>query len=355
MEEIRGSVTQGSACCDEGRAPSPAAGPLRASSSLTSRDRVGHFRCRTGSYRMRHAVKPGLYALGSPGAASDVFVTANYKMSFDILRSSLSGMDAWILVLDTRGINVWCAAGKGTFGTGELVKRVFTERLHERVSHRRLILPQLGAPGVSAHDVRKETGFRVVYGPVRASDIKEFVISGYKCGEGMRKVRSGVVDRLVLTPMELRPALKYLLIFSIAAFAASAVTVSGVSLNAALEYGLPLVLLGLVSVMAGALLTPMLLPYIPFRAFALKGWLAGLLSVLAAIVFIPLPENAAYRLMALVFFPLASSYLALQFTGSCTYTGISGVEKELRFSIPVYAAGLVVSVALFASFKLGLL
>ncbi|MBW7956758.1 MAG: acetyl-CoA synthase subunit gamma [Deltaproteobacteria bacterium] len=330
-----------------------AEGPLRTSSDLNLRDRLGHLRCRIGSYRMRHAVKPGLYSLGSPDEASDVFVTGNYKMSFDMLRSSLSGMDAWILVLDTRGINVWCAAGKGTFGTGELVKKVFTERLHERVSHRRLILPQLGAPGVSAHDVKKETGFRVVYGPVRASDIKGFVSSGYKCGEGMRKVRSGMADRFVLTPMELRPAFKWFMAFSAAAFAASAVTASGVSLDAALDYGLPLVLLGLVSVLAGALLTPMFLPYIPFRPFALKGWLTGLFSVLAASVFIPLPESAAYRHMTLVFFPLASSYFALQFTGSSTYTGISGVEKELRFALPVYAAGLIVSIAFFASFKAG--
>lgn len=304
---------------------------------------------------MKHTVLPGLYALGSPDAASDVFVTANYKMSFDILRSFLSGMDAWILVLDTRGINVWCAAGKGTFGTGELVKRVFTERLHERVSHRRLILPQLGAPGVSAQDVKKETGFRVVYGPVLASDIKRFVSSGYKCGEGMRKVRFGMMDRLVLTPMELRPAFKSFLVFSIIVLAASGITASGISAGAALEYGLPLVLLGLASVLAGALFTPLFLPYIPFRPFALKGWLMGLVSVLAAHAFLPLPESAAYRLMTLVFFPLASSYLALQFTGSSTYTGISGVEKELRFSLPAYAAGLIISIALFTSFKWGVL
>ena len=70
---------------------------------------------------MHFRVEPGLYALGDPSTSSPVLVTANYKMSFDRLRSSLPGRDTWILVLDTKGINVWCAAGKGSIGTDELV------------------------------------------------------------------------------------------------------------------------------------------------------------------------------------------------------------------------------------------
>ena len=94
------------------------------STALKAGDRWGSIKARWGINRMRYGVLPGLYAVGSPGADSLVFVTANYKMSFDALRSSLVGLDAWILVLDTKGINVWCAAGKGTFGTAELVSRI---------------------------------------------------------------------------------------------------------------------------------------------------------------------------------------------------------------------------------------
>jgi CO dehydrogenase/acetyl-CoA synthase gamma subunit (corrinoid Fe-S protein) len=71
------------------------------------------------------------------------------------------------LILDTKGINVWCAAGKGTFGTDELVSRISKTGLSKIILHRKLVLPQLGAPGVSAHEVTKQTGFSVVYGPVR--------------------------------------------------------------------------------------------------------------------------------------------------------------------------------------------
>ena len=70
---------------------------------------------------MRYKVDPGLYAVGRPTVESPVLVSANYKLSFDRLRSQLTGLDAWMLVLDTHGVNVWCSAGKGTFGTDEIV------------------------------------------------------------------------------------------------------------------------------------------------------------------------------------------------------------------------------------------
>src|SRR5512138_3296020 len=130
-------------------------------------DFLGAVMVRWGINRNNYRVDPGLYAVGSPDSTSDVFVTANYKLSFDTLRKNLTGINGWILVLDTKGVNVWCAAGKGNFGTRELVARLKQVDLAEIVSHRKLILPQLGATGVAAHKVKEETGFNVHYGPVR--------------------------------------------------------------------------------------------------------------------------------------------------------------------------------------------
>nr|NIO11254.1 carbon monoxide dehydrogenase [Deltaproteobacteria bacterium] len=89
-------------------------------SVVTLANRWDHFLARWGIKRNQHLVEPGLYALGNPTKDSPVFVTANYTLSFDSLRSALVGIDGYIMVLDTKGINVWCAAGKGTFGTDEL-------------------------------------------------------------------------------------------------------------------------------------------------------------------------------------------------------------------------------------------
>lgn len=147
----------------------------------------------------------------NPTTDCPVFVTANYKMSFDRLRSALAGVDGWILVLDTKGINVWCAAGKGTFGTDELVRRIDDAELTKVVSHNRLIVPQLGAPGVSAHKVRERSGFRVTYGPVRAEDIPAFLEAGMKATTEMRRVQFPARDRLAVAPVELVLSAKYVI------------------------------------------------------------------------------------------------------------------------------------------------
>jgi hypothetical protein len=94
----------------------------RVDTRLRPTDHLGTWRVRWGIGRMRYRVDPGLYAVGQPTPDSPVLVFANYKMSFDGLRSQLAGVDAWVLVLDTQGVNVWCAAGKGTFGTKWLSK-----------------------------------------------------------------------------------------------------------------------------------------------------------------------------------------------------------------------------------------
>src|SRR4030042_5521742 len=127
--------------------------------TLRAADRLGTGEARWVLGRMHYSVEPGLYAVGRPTPYSPALVSANYKMSFDRLRSQLGGLDAWILVLDTRGINVWCAAGKGTFGTEEIIRRIQATGLAGGVSHRTLIVPQLGAPGGAAHQVTKRSGF----------------------------------------------------------------------------------------------------------------------------------------------------------------------------------------------------
>jgi len=337
-------------CCEK----SASAPPVSAvSSDLTLREYIEHIRCRISGLRMRYAVKPGLYAVGNPDNDSDVFVSANYKMSFDILRRALKGMNAWILVLDTKGINVWCAAGKGTFGTDELIKRIGASQLENTVSHRRIIAPQLGATGIAAHIVQQKTGFRISYGPVDARDISGYVEAGYKATEEMRRIKFTFWDRLALTPMELLPALKGYVLYVLLIFFIIGLKPSGIVFKDGLADGLPFIFFGLLSVIAGALVTPLLLPFVPFRSFAVKGWIAGLVFTFLGIknISIALP-TAAFYVFSLLFFPLASSYIALQFTGSTVFTGMTGVRKELRFALPIYMSGALISLVLLVFFKL---
>ena len=325
------------------------------STDLTLADHWEHVKCRTSAFRNNYAVNPGLYAIGSPGEDSDVFVSANYKLSFDALRTALKGLNAWILVLDTKGINVWCAAGKGTFGTDELLRLISITKLDRIVAHKRIIVPQLGAPGISAHRVKEAAGFRVCYGPVRAEDIGAYIAAGYKATREMRTVTFPLIDRLVLTPMEINPAMKkYYSWYAIFMLALMGLHPGGIFFKDALVGGSPFLLLGLISVLAGALLTPALLPLIPFRSFAVKGWIMGMLAVFMATDFFAAAGhfNAVLLIFSYLFFPLASSYIALQFTGATTFTGMSGVKKELKISLPLYILGIVFSLVLLIVYKL---
>jgi hypothetical protein len=153
---------------------------------------------------------PGLYKVGTPESLSPILVTANYKLTVDALRSALDGVDAWILVLDTKGVNVWCAAGKGTFSTDELVRQVQSTGLSEIVSHRKLVVPQLGAPGIAAHEVRRICGFKVVYGPVRARDIKAYLEAAMDATDDMRRVTFGLGERVEVIGVELTAVLKWI-------------------------------------------------------------------------------------------------------------------------------------------------
>ena len=333
----------------KGKLKSPVGDISVISTDITAAEKWEHARCRMSGLRNSYMVEPGLYAAGSPGPESDVLVSANYKLSFDHLRASLEGMDAWVLVLDTRGINVWCAAGKGTFGTAELAGRLSTSRLAEIVTHKRLIVPQLGAVGISAHEVKKATGFRVHYGPVRAADIGAYIKAGYRADARMRRVEFPLLDRLVLTPMEIIPAMKFFPRFAIPVLLLSGLRPEGIMFRDALTGGLPLLALGLLAIFSGALLAPALLPYLPFRAFSIKGYITGLVATWAGAGLLPDSSHWSVVAAAWLWFPLASSYIALQFTGSTTYTGMSGVEKELRFGMPLYIGGTAVSVLLLVA------
>jgi len=294
-----------------------------------------------------------MYAVGNPDETSDVFISANYKLSFDILRRELKGINAWILVLDTKGINVWCAAGKGTFGTAELVKRITAANLGSLVSHRRIIVPQLGATGVRATEVKKKSGFHVYFGPVEASDIKQYCTDNYRASPEMRQIQFGIIQRLVLTPIELNQALKLFPLAGVIILIIFGLQPAGIIFKNAWLEGWPFVFLCLVAIVIGALITPLLLPFIPGRPFAFKGWVTGAAAIVPLVTLTPAGgESMFLKASAMALFPLMSSFLALQFTGATTFTTISGVKKELKFWLPIYIAGLAVSIILLILYKL---
>jgi acetyl-CoA decarbonylase/synthase complex subunit gamma len=321
------------------------------SSEWTSADYLGTFKARWGIGRMNYKVDPGLYALGKPDEKSPVFVTANYKMSFDRLRKALPGRNVWILVLDTKGINVWCAAGKGTFGTEELAARIASNGLDRVVSHREVILPQLSAPGVAGHQVRKLSGFKAVFGPIRAEDLPAFMDAGMKASAEMRLKTFPTRERFVLIPVELVGALKAAVVIApVLLLLSGLLGPSGFWANVA-NHGVFAVLALLTAVLAGAVLTPLLLPWLPGRAFSVKSVLPAVFCSLLLLLWRArggVGLGSPIEMIAwILLIPAVSAYLAMNFTGASTYTSLSGVKKEMRWSLPFQIGGGAMGLALW--------
>ncbi len=306
-------------------------------------DWLGIFRVRLGICRNNYKVAPGLYCTGEPDSESPLLVTANYKFSFDCLRRELGDIDSWIMVLDTRGVNVWCAAGKKIFSTQEIIRQVKETRIKNLITHREIILPQLGAPGVSAQQVKKNTGLKVIYGPVRADDIKTFLNNNKMASTTMRQVTFTLPERLALIPLEMVHMLKPSLAVLISLFFLSGFNQDLYSFKqiwTRFPAGFSAYTAGLFS---GTVLTPILLPWIPGRSFYLKGIIIGIPAVFLINLWLN-NSHSIFETIALISGSLAiSSYTAMNFTGASTFTSPSGVEKEMRIGIPIQVIAAITS------------
>lgn len=291
-------------------------------------------------------VPAGLYAIGSPGHDDPVVVTANFKMSFDLVREALAGRNIWLLVLETYGINVWCAAGKGSFGTDELVKRIGATGIAGMVTHRKIILPILGAPGVAAHEVKKRTGFTVQYAAIRAKDLPEFLDGGMTTTPAMKELTFTIRERLALIPVEIVIALKPTAVVGVILFLLMVVFSN-------VNTGFSALMAYLGAVFFGIAIGPLLLPWIPGKSFAFKGTLIGLLWYAALILVLNGSDWGPFaKLSALFAIPAISAFYTLNFTGCTTFTSRSGVKKEIQLSFPIMSGALIISALLLLMEKL---
>lgn len=306
-------------------------------------DRLGDCRARLGLDRNNYTVNPGLYAVGAPSSDAPVVVTANYKLTFDTVRFALHGRNTWVLVTDTRGINVWCAGGKGSFNAEAVALQVRKTGLDRVVSHRRLILPQLAANGVRLRDVHKATGFEVALGPIRAEDLPRFLDQGPD--EAMREVTFTFMERLAVVPVEL--VLGWKMVLAVLA-AAAVLSLIGTEFapGAVFQRWILAATATLFGLLTGAVAFPLLLPRLPTRLFSLAGAGVAVIPALTLPLLFPSPAWPALVGAGLWTMTL-SAWTALNFTGSTPYTSPSGVEKEMRAAIPILAGSTVLSVICF--------
>lgn len=171
----------------------------------------------TGFRLVPWPTEPGVRALGEPGPLSPVLVTCNFDFTVRRVARAMRGVDAWLVVAPSRGINVWCAASGGHLSTHQVVTALKTSGVSQLVQHRRAILPQLAATGVIAREVERRSRWQVKFGPVYARDIPRYLAQHEKKSEDMRHVRFGLSERLEMaatwaTPMALLAAIPTLIV-----------------------------------------------------------------------------------------------------------------------------------------------
>lgn len=326
---------------------STAAGRVpRVATKLTLGDHLGACKARWKISRMNYLVASGLYAVGNPSADDPVVVTANYKMTYDIIRRTLAGRNVWILVLESFGVNVWCAAGKGTFGTEELVRRITATGLAMIVNHRRLLLPILGAPGVAAHEVTQRTGFSITYSTIRAEDLPEFLDNGMVTTSAMREMTFSFYERLALIPVELVTSMRLVAVISLCM-----TTLGWLLVDSAAGIMVAAAYLG--AMLTGVIAGPLLLPWLPGRSFAVKGAASGLVwSIAWYLLAGGSGWGRAATIAAFLALPAVSAYYTLNFTGCSPYTSRSGVKREMRLSMPAMGGAIAISALLLVAGRL---
>lgn len=300
------------------------------SRKITAKDLVGEIKVRCGIGRYKYFYPTGLYLIGEAKADLPVLVTSNFKLTLDKLRSQLKLDGYWLLVLDTKGINVWCAAGKGTFGTEELIYQLTKWQVKSNLHTNSVIVPQLGASRLSPHIVKKLTGISIDYGPIRAEDLDKYLKNKKVADESMRQVHFPWKDRLVLTPLELIINFKYILMaYPILVGWHYFTTGYTMSLVIPLIQLSPLIILNFL----GSVLFPLMLPFLPTRGFSTKGIILSLpvsMLILANSSMFHLGNNILSLFSWFLVYLIFTGFITLNFTGSTTFTSFSGVEFEVK-------------------------
>ncbi len=145
--------------------------------------------------------KTGLYTIGNPDSLSPVLLTGNYHLTVLRVKKALRKIDCHLLVANSKGINVWCAATGGHLTNHDIISVIKTSGIENLVEHREIILPQLAATGIEANAIKKKSGWSVLWGPVYAKDIASFLRNNKKKDTEMRNVNFSLIQRWEMAVM----------------------------------------------------------------------------------------------------------------------------------------------------------
>ena len=140
-------------------------------------------------------VRTGIIRIGNPGPDSPVLLTGNYVLTVERVKRAVQGLNLFLLVANSKGINVWCAATGGHFTNHSVISALKTSGIEKIVNHREVILPQLAATGIEGKVIREKTGWAVKWGPVDARFIPQYLKASEKTKD-MRTTSFSTLKRL---------------------------------------------------------------------------------------------------------------------------------------------------------------
>ncbi len=264
-------------------------------------------------------IRTGLYKFGHPTEDSPVFVTANYLLTFNAVKKYLRGIDCYLLVIDTRGINVWCAAGEGNFSAKEIHNSIRATRVDDVVKTRKLILPKLSSNGVRYRDIKRLAGWNATFGPVYARDIPEYLSNGCVNTDDMKRVSFGLPERLRLAP-------------PFALFVAFLFFVPLIFFRDLYSPMIPIIAL------AAGLLFPITFYLLPTDQFFKKALVLALIGTAAATVFL-LSGGASFKEITqwgLIIVGI-TLFVSMDFSGMSAVSNYSRIKQEFYVVVPLLA------------------
>jgi ubiquinone/menaquinone biosynthesis C-methylase UbiE len=287
------------------------------------------YRCTLTGQVDRVPIQPGIYQSGNPNSSSPILVTANYDFTYIKLMRALKGVDAWVLVLDTDGINVWCAARGNDFGNSQLIEAIEATGIQNYVDHKKLILPQLSAGGISIPQLPKQFPFKIKYGPVWSKYLPEYLEEKpSKKPDNMKLAKFNFYHRIragtTHTTFLLRKIFIYPFLIALLGLLSSLYWTNKLTW---LAYFLLWIIIsnGIISI---------LFPLSNFtRKFILKGTFFGIVNLilLGAITMI-LHQSLLFTLLNLPFFYWVSFFSTMSFSG---YT-MATAPREIQGEYPLF-------------------
>jgi len=281
----------------------------------------------------RVPIEPGIYKSGNPNKESPLIATSNYEYTYIKLLRDLKGIDAWVLCIDSDGINVWCAARGGDFENKQLIEALEATKIEHLVNTKTLILPQLSAGGISVPSLPKLANnfpFKVKYGPVWSKDLPDYLKMRPKTKPKSMKIANFSLKHRIGAGIT-HTTFLFRKVFSLPILIT-------LFLFFLLNWSSRLIWIGefVISIVISNLLLSILFPVSKFtRKFINKGVLFGFLNLIV-ISFISLGMNHAlsYILLNSVIHFWIGFFSTMSFSGYTMTTNPKAIQGEyLKFSL----------------------